>query len=224
MKKTIQLTVIDDEVFFRKGLVQTVDALHDMDVTKEVSTYKDLLKYLKESKHLPDVILIGLRVNKGIAEIRKIIQGYPDIKCIVLSADFSYVFIIQLLEIGVACWLSKSVTPSRLEKSTRTVVEKGHFYTEEVLDVIRAKVANKSRQPISHLKTDLSPREKDVLELICKQYTNPEIAQKLNISYRTVEGHRANLLRKLQCKNMAGLVAIAILRNLVQIDLSDFYG
>jgi DNA-binding CsgD family transcriptional regulator len=91
------------------------------------------------------------------------------------------------------------------------------------MDIVRDNLMNKKRPALPGFEVKISGREKDVLQLICEQYTNAEIADKLSISARTVEWHRTNLLQKLNCRNTAGLVALAIQQQLIQIDPSNFW-
>lgn len=130
--------------------------------------------------------------------------------------------ILALLEMGVVAWLPKTASLAEIENCLIEIIQKGFFYHETVLEVVREHMSKQPSKRLPKAETALSKREKVILQLICEQCTNTEIGKQLNISNRTVEWHRTNLLRKLHVRNTAGLVAVAIIRNLVQLDLSRF--
>ena len=109
-----------------------------------------------------------------------------------------------------------------MQKTIKEVAEKGYYYSEEVLRIIMEQIRSKEK-PKASFDVKLTAREKEVLQLICEQYTAQEIGKKLFISRRTVEGHRNNLLLKLNCRNIAGLVVFALQKELVKIDPSQFW-
>lgn len=225
MSKTIYLAIIDEEILFRKGIIQVLQETNNMELLYEVSKGKELINQLQESNSFsPDVILIGLRGEnkKEVEEVRKLSSKYPESKLITLCTGCNNALLARFLEIGVAAHMTKNATPQQIENGINMVVEKGFFYNERVLEVMRENMITHFPNKASSHKINLSEREKDVLKLICEQYTNTEIAQELNLSTRTVEWHRVNLLRKLKCRNTAGLVAIAVQQDLVQVDFSKF--
>lgn len=123
-----------------------------------------------------------------------------------------------MIKIGASSYLLKNASPAEMISTINQVFEKGFYYNETVFEII-------NRQNISNFKpksqyTDivLTVREREVLELICQQMSTTEIAEKLFISSRTVEGHRNNLLLKTEAKNVAGLVVFAIQNNIVLIE------
>ena len=102
--------------------------------------------------------------------------------------------------------------------STNTAHKKGFHYNTEVMAIIRENIISK-KKPKAVFSTELTNREKEVLQLICEQYTAPEIAEKLFISARIVDGYRNNLLSKLECKNVAGLAVFVLQNELLDIPL-----
>lgn len=222
--KVISLAILDHEIFFRKGLAQVFQGENDMELLGEAENETELLKQLQSSHQAPQVILKGIRGNskKELDSIRLLTQKIPESKVVTLSSDYSKALLVNLLETGVAAFLPRHASPQQVEHCIHSVVEKGFFYSERVLEVMREHLTDKSGQKSLGTKISLSDREKDVLKLICEQYTNAEIAEELNLSTRTVEWHRVNLMRKLNCKNTAGLVAVAVGRNLVEVDFSHF--
>ena len=111
-----------------------------------------------------------------------------------------------------------------MEQTIREVITKGFSYNDAVMSIIRENMVQKNRPKLkTPFHIHLTKREQEVLELICNQATTAEIAKKLFISARTVEGHRNNLLQKLGCRNTAGLVVFALQHQLVQIRPDSFF-
>lgn len=224
MSQTIRLAIADDEVLIRKGMSMLVQDFGDVTLLFEANNGQELVDQLAACDQLPDVVITDLKmpVMDGVKAARIIGEKYPDIRVIILSTYFSKAFVINMLEIGAAAYLPKNSTPDEVEKSIRGVMEKGFYYSDAVMDIVRDNLMRKKNPALPSFDVELSRREKEVLQLICEQYTNVEIAEKLFISTRTVEGHRNNLLQKLNCRNTAGLVALAIQQALIQIDPSQF--
>jgi DNA-binding NarL/FixJ family response regulator len=164
-----------------------------------------------------------MEVMDGIETAKNLAKLYPDIRIIILSSYFSKAFVINMLEIGASAYMPKNSTPDEVETTIRSVAEKGFYYSEAVMNIVRENLMSKKKPIMPGFEVKVSGREKDVLQLICEQYTNTEIAEKLFISARTVEWHRTNLLQKLNCRNTAGLVAFAIQQDIIQIDPSSFW-
>ena len=127
-----------------------------------------------------------------------------------------------MIELGAAAYLPKNTEPEIVEKTIREVQDKGFSYGDKIMEVIRENMLAKSK-PKAVFQEKLSNRESEILQLICEQYKTSEIAKKLYISPRTVDGHRNNLLMKLNCRNTAGLVVYAIQNQIVKVSPSKFW-
>ncbi|NOQ71832.1 MAG: response regulator [Crocinitomix sp.] len=218
--KTIKIAIADDEALFRNGMKLILNAYEDFNVEMEAENGVHLIEQLKMATELPDVLLLDLKMPEmnGV-EVAKIIQAeYSDIKIIVLSTHFSRAFVINMIELSAVAYLPKNSQPTEVAETIRAVHEKGFYYNNEVLTMIRENIISKTK-PKANFAFDLTTREKEILQLICEQYTAPEIAEKLFISPRTVDGHRNNLLSKLDCKNVAGLVVLALQYQIVDIPM-----
>jgi len=218
--KIIKVAIADDEALFRKGMKLILDSHSNLEVILEAENGKDLLDQLSQIQDFPDVLLLDLKMPEmnGI-EVAKVLQkDYPTIKTIVLSTHFSRAFIINMIELSAVAYLPKNSLPSEVVETIDAVFKNGFYYNSEVLAIIRENIISK-KKPKAQFSLDLTAREKEVLQLICEQYTATEIAERLFISPRTVDGHRNNLLLKLDCKNVAGLVVFALQHEIVNIPL-----
>lgn len=217
----INIAIADDEALFRRGMRLILEDYPDLKVTLEAEDGQDLLDKIKAATDPPDVLLLDLKmpVLSGIEAAEIIRREFPSIQIVVVSSHVSKPFILNMIELGAASYLGKNVAPDEVVSTIRAVRDKGFYYNQLVLEVIRDNVTGKHiPKPSSRFEVELTTREKEILQLICEQYTNPEIAERLYISSRTVEGHRNNLLSKLGCRNTAGLVVYAFQHGLVKAD------
>lgn len=222
----IHIAIAEDEALFRKGMIALLEGEEDLKVSFEAGDGQELLNKLKVVQPLPDVLLLDLKMPhlNGIDAARIIKEEYPALRIIVLSTYFSKAFIINMIELGAGAYLPKNSTPEQVIDSIREVAAKGFSYDLPVMEVIRDNMMNKTRPKVDlQVGFDITSREREILQLICEEYTTPEIADKLFISPRTVDGHRNNLLQKLGCRNVAGLVVFAIQHQLVTINPNTFW-
>lgn len=215
----MKIAIADDEVLFRKGVIRLFSDF-GASLAFEAANGQELLDQLAATETLPDVLLLDLNMPEvdGVAAAKIIQKDYPKLKVIVLSTYYSKAFILNMIELGAAAYLAKNASPKEMEETIREVMEKDFSYNQKVMEVIRENMVKKTRPKFRNsFGLTISEREKEVLQLICEELTTSEIAQKLFISPRTVDGHRNNLLQKLNCRNTAGLVIVAIQEDLVNV-------
>ena len=216
----IHLAIADDEALFRKGMISLLQDEQDMEIVLEASDGEDLLQQLQQAEKMPDVLLLDLNMPRlnGIETAKIIRSTYPELKIVVLSTYFSSAFVLKMIEIGAAAYLPKDSDPAEMRQTILDVLAKGFSYSRQVLEMLHQNLQQKSRPSLRiPFGIELTSREQEILQLICEECTTAEIAEKLYISPRTVDGHRNNLLEKLGCKNVAGLVVYAIQYELVHI-------
>lgn len=221
----INVALIDDENLFRKGLKLLLNDLEGISFVAEYSNGQEFIDALRTTKIKIDIIFLDLQmpILNGIETARILAKEFPEIRVIILSSHFSRGFVFNLLEIGAASYLVKNSNIDKVEKTIRQVHENGFYYDEKLQTIIHERWINKNIVSDLTFEIKVTKREKEILQLICEQYTNAEIAKKLFLSIRTVDGHRSNLLRKFNRKNTAGLVAFAIQKKIVTIDSSLFW-
>jgi DNA-binding NarL/FixJ family response regulator len=226
MSSKIKIVIADDEQLFRKGMRFLLEKTDEFEVIFEAEDGNELIDLLKTSEVVPDIILMDLKMPKlnGVEATKIVHKDYPDIKIIALTSYGGKSFIINMIDVGASSYLLKNTSPKDVVFTIKEVHEKGFFYNEKVMKMIHENLLSSSGKKIrSDLdKKLLSKREIEVLELICAEYTTNEIAEKLFISPRTVDGHRNNLLLKTGSKNVAGLVIYGIQKKLIELSSSDF--
>jgi len=208
---TITLGIADDHNLFREGIRMIVSGMQNITLALEAESGRDLLAQLKTTP--VDVLLLDIEMKdvNGMDVLRQLPVSGARPKVIVLSMYTEPRMMTHMLELGANGYLRKDTKREELEEAIRAVYSKG-MYLNEMLS--RSLVAGLKKGNRPHYGSELSPRELEVLKLICEEYTTQEISEKLFISDRTVEGHRKNLCMKLEVKNTAGLVKKAMLLNL----------
>ncbi|MFN0728340.1 response regulator [Polaribacter gochangensis] len=216
----IKIALADDEQLFREGISFLLQREKNFEVLFEAKNGQELIDAL-DVKNIPDVILMDLKmpILNGIETTKIIHKKYPSIKIIALTSYDGNSFITNMIDVGASSYLLKNTSPKVVVHTINQVFEKGFYYDEKVLKTIQGTIHSSSGKKIkSDLdKKLLSKRERQILELICAQFTTAEIAKKLFISKRTVEGHRNNLLQKTASKNVAGLVIYGIQKRLIEL-------
>jgi two-component system response regulator NreC len=215
----IRVAIADDQVLFRKGMMAIVNAFDGMQITIEADNGRILLDALAMTDTLPDVVLLDLSMPElnGVETTKLIHKNYPSLKIIILSVYGEDRFVTHLMDLGVNAYLFKNVEPLEVERAIRAVVETDFYFNEAFLSALKNRMLVKKPRRLltDDLPATLTAREIEVLNLICKQLTAPEIAERLSVSIRTVDGHRANLLEKTNARNTAGLVLFAIKNRLL---------
>ncbi|GEQ85769.1 DNA-binding response regulator [Patiriisocius marinistellae] len=221
MSTKITMVLADDEQLFRQGMRAILNRVEEFEILFDAADGKDLVDQLRVAETLPDIIITDLKMPElnGVEATKLIQKEFPNCKVIALTSYFSKPFVVNMISIGAVAYLAKNSSPTLMVKTIKEVAEKGFFYDEKVLQFIKDGLFNKGKATKSRFdKNHLSTRESEVLQLICQQLTTNEIAEKLFISPRTVEGHRNNLLLKTEAKNSAGLVVYAIENGIVNLD------
>lgn len=210
----IRIAIVDDQQLFRQGLAALINDVGELELVMEAETAKELLDKLKQTDALPDVLLMDMKLpDLNGAELNVILhKEFPAVKVIVVSMFDQERFIYRMIEAGACGYLAKNCDKQELITAITTTVKSGFYFNYSTMKAMRNAALYKSQsvRNINNIPIELTEREEEVLKLICIENTNAEIAEKLFLSIRTVDGHRNNLLAKTGCKNTAGLVVFAI--------------
>jgi DNA-binding NarL/FixJ family response regulator len=217
----IRIALIDDQNLFRQSLATLITSVPDFELFIEAENGNDFLEKLAAKQQAPDIALMDMQMPgmDGI-ELNTILhKQYPDIKIIVLSVHANERLIARMIEAGASGYLVKNCDKDELLTAIHTVAKSSFYINSDVLKAIQYSSTHKNKplKNVNSVAIELSAREKEVLELICREYSTAEIASKLFISMRTVDGHRNNLLAKSGCRNTAGLVVFALRHGLVEL-------
>ena len=217
----LKIAIVDDELLFIQGMKLILEQNESLEVTNTAKSGIELLGQWKSGEFEADIILLDLSMPEmdGIDTLMKLNEMNISVQVIILTSHYNDAMIIRLLDEGVAGFLAKNEDPQEVIKTIIKVGEKGFHINDHILQLIRNRrlIAKKNK-----LSEHLSAREIEILRLICEEHTNKEIAQKLFLSTRTIEGHRNRMLLKTQSKNTAGLVLYAVINNIIPIDNSKY--
>lgn len=208
----IKIGLAEDQLLFRKGLTAMLNDQSAFDVAIETSNGEELINRIKETGVVPDIVLLDLRmpVLNGIDTTKILKKEYPDLPVLILSAHNEERFIVHMVELGVNGYLDKNSEPEEVIRAIETIVKAGFYFNDSTIHAMRSGLSGGKAKVSLTDPAGLTNREQEVLQLICMEHTAPEIAEKLFLSVRTVEGHRNNLLLKTGARNIAGLVMYAV--------------
>lgn len=212
----IKVAIADDHKIFRKGVILSLRPYNNIKFVQEADNGQQLIDGLEKSK--PDVVLMDLRMplKDGIETTKYLTKSYPDIYVLALTMFEDERFVSHMMEIGANGYLLKSAEPQEIKRAIVEVSSKG-YYLNNFVNRILLKNSHAKHKIIPNLnnETTLTPRERDVIRYICMEFTAQEIAQKIDVSPRTVEAIKDRLMERFGAKNTAGLVFYAVKNNLI---------
>ncbi|WP_428328132.1 response regulator [Mucilaginibacter sp.] len=214
----IKLAIADDHKIFRNGLKATLEDCTDFDLVLEASNGKQLLAML--ATVTPDVILMDIKMPEmdGIQTTAQVKQLYGKIKVLALSMFNEDKYIVDMMKAGASGYLLKNAEPEEIINAVSTVFLKDYYFNEHLSITLIKQLAGNTPTGIgTQTLADFNEREIEVLRLVCKEYSNQEIADKICLSVRTVEGYRARLFEKTRSKNLVGLVIFAIKTGIINV-------
>ncbi len=206
----LNILVADDHTLFRKGTMMLLETFDEVDQIDDAKNGKEALQKLDEGHF--DLVLLDLEmpVMDGWETSKKIVSKFPKTKIVMISMHDSLQIISDLIEIGVHSYLLKNADPEEVHKAIISVRNNDFYYNQLVSTALRKKIQREGIEKKSvQNRGDVSPREVEILQLICQELTMKEIGEKLFLSEQTIQTHRKNLMRKTQAKNAVGLVKFA---------------
>lgn len=210
----ISLILVDDHQLFREGMQLLLSNLDYVNEVKLAANAHELFQLLEQ--RTPDIIFMDIDMPEtdGIEACRQVLKMYPGTNIIALSMYGEEDYYTRMIEAGAKGFILKNSGIDDVEASIKNVMAGKNYFSQEILSGLLNSI-NRKNQPQKN--TDLSERETEVLYQICKGLSNQEIADVLNISKRTVDKHRENILSKSGTKNTAGLVMFAIKNGVVEV-------
>jgi len=218
-KPGIHVLIVDDHLLFRMGIESILKKIPLVNTVTHAENGEEVLKLLKKKKC--DLIFMDIRmpVLDGIATTKKISIRFPDVPVVALTSVDDKANIIQMIDAGARGYLLKSAGIKEVKAAILKILEGSHYYADEVeknlFDRLIHKPVLDSKQSID----DVTDRLRAVLFLVCYEFTTKEIADKLMVSEKSIEGYRTKLMEITNSKNIAGLVMFAV-RNKITEDPS----
>ena len=216
MSELVHLAIVDDDEYFRKGLVSFVNAQKDFHVLIEASNGKELIKALEFKK--PQIVLLDLEmpVMNGYKTTSYLSKYHHDIKILILTSHDDNGTSHELIKSGANGFLQKSFDLYKLQEAIYAIHQHEYYFAGWCLkDILNSR--NTESKTIISPKITFSKRELEIIELISLEYTNKEISARLNLSTRTIDAHRDRILEKAKVRNTAGLVVFAAQCGIIKI-------
>ncbi len=216
---SIKLGVVDDHKLFRKGLISLIELVNkDYIILFEADNGFDLQNKINKN-NLPDIVLIDVNMPgmDGYASVEWLRGEHPGVKILVVSMIEKEEAIVRMLRLGVKGYLCKDVEPEELGEALCAIANKGFYYT----DFITGKLVHSLQNPREENQKakgidQMNDQERKFLKLACSELTYHEIADKMFLSPKTIDGYRNSLFEKLEVKSRVGLALFAVKHGLVQ--------
>ena len=212
----IKVAIADDHKIFRKGVILSMRSYSNIKFVLEADNGEELLAKIPEFE--PNVVLCDLKmpIKDGIDATKLITKNFPNIRVIILTMYEDERFVGHLMDCGAAGYLLKNTDPVEINKAIIDVMRTGFYLNPFVNKVLIKKNYSKQKfNPSLTSEVVLSEREKEVLTLVCMEFTAAEIAAKMDISARTVEAIKDRLMERFGVKNSVGLVFYAMKNSLI---------
>ena len=215
----IKVLITDDHQMFIDGIKALLVDSEEIHVVAMANNGEEALEKLKNQPIDVVIMDINMPVMNGIEATKQIKEKYPDVKILALTMYIEKELITEIVKAGATGYILKNTGKEELVNALTTIAKGEKFYSSDVaLKMMDAKTTLEYAEDLKdhkNLNINLTKREEEILKLIAQEYTTTQIAEKLFISFFTVETHRKNLIRKLNVKNVAGLVKFAIKNGLV---------
>lgn len=214
-KENLTIVLADDHKLFREGLKVLLSQFSFIKKIVEVENGQEFVDLVKEKKSFDIVFMdIEMPIMDGITATKEGLKHNPNLKIIALSMYGEEDYYTQMINAGAKGFMLKNSGIDDVEKAIKTIINGHNYFSPEILESL---IKSFGKQEEKEKTSRLTEREEEVLFLICKGFSNQEIADKLYLSKRTVDKHRENLLSKTQAKNTAGLVIYAVKNNIVEV-------
>src|SRR5579875_224089 len=210
----IRILLADDHWLVRASLSSLLDDFSGIAVVAEAGDGREALELI--ARHHPDLVLMDISMAglNGLEATRRIRKEHPQVRVIVLSMHTSEQYVLQALRAGAAGYVLKGSAPRELELAIESVARGEIFLSpaisKHVIDVYLSRAEDKTNSL-----EQLTPRQREILQLIAERNSSKQIAQLLDASVKTIESHRASLMERLDIHDVAGLVRYAIRHGLV---------
>jgi len=215
----IKILLAEDHTIVRKGIRSLLDSEHDIEVVGEAENGREAVE--KTAQLCPDIVLLDhtMPVLNGLEATRQIRRFYPAVKVLILTMHTNEEYIFQYLQAGAAGYLVKQSAPTDLVAAIHAVYQGQSFLSPAISKTV---IDEYLRQTVAHHSHDsddkLTPREREVLQLLAEGCSNRKIAEQLQLSIKTVGVHRLNLMEKLDIHDITELTKYAIRKGMIGIE------
>jgi DNA-binding NarL/FixJ family response regulator len=211
-----KMIIIEDHQLLREGLKTMISAFDNIEIVGEADDGLDAIRKIRKIQ--PDIILLDLSMPKmdGISIMKEVKSQFPDIKILVLTIHEVDHYVLEAFDSGADGYCIKNASRKELELAIKSVIDGQRYVSPGITSkILEGYMEGQKKLKEKSTWDTVTQREREILKLIAEGYLNKEIAEFLNISVKTVEKHRANIMKKLDLHNVASLTAYAIERGLI---------
>jgi DNA-binding NarL/FixJ family response regulator len=216
----ITVLLVDDHTIVRQGLRALLLSEGDISIVAEAQTGREAVELA--AQHNPRIVIMDLAMPRlnGAEATRQILKAVPSARVIVLSTYGDDEHVQQALSAGAAAYLLKQTAAEDVVQAIREVVNGNAYFSPAIAKRLREQTRQESNDAPTRPDVELTQREAEVLQLIAEGYANKQIAAELNLSVKTVEKHRQQVMQKLGIHNIAGLVRHAAAKGIIEARLA----
>jgi two-component system invasion response regulator UvrY len=211
------VVIVDDHKLFSSALAELIGRFDRYEVLYQVHSGRDLLDRFTSPRNIPDVVLLDINMPgmDGFETAARLREKYEDVKVLAVSMHNDEESVVRMIRAGARGYVLKDAQPDELRVALDTLCERGVYYSEMVTShLVNAITYDRTPEALAKEK-GLTPRELEFLRYACSELTYKEIADRMNLSIRTVDGHREALFDKLEVRSRVGLVLYAISNRIV---------
>ena len=215
---TVKILVADDHDIMRRGLKQLLTSRAGWEVCGEAKTGREAVALTEQLK--PDIVVMDISMPElnGLEAARRIHKSFPKIGILILTLHFSDQLVRDIVEAGARAYITKSDADRDLVSAVEALANHRTFFTSRAAEMLLNGFSNQNSvpNPEAHLRNRLTSREREIVQLLAEGKSSKEVASSLNISVKTAETHRANIMRKLQLHTVSELVRYAVRNQIVE--------
>ena len=210
----IRLVHADDHAVVRAGIRAMLEGLGGIEIVGQATNGREALALVEQ--HQPDVLLMDISMPEmnGLEATTRVVKEFPNVRVIIISMHNAEEYVWQALKAGATGYLLKDAEPSELDLAIKTVLNGKTYLTpsvsQEVVETYMQRLGNEA-----NVADVLTPRQREILQLIAEGQALKQIARLLNLSVKTVESHRTMLMNRLDIRDTAGLVRYAMRRGMI---------
>jgi DNA-binding NarL/FixJ family response regulator len=213
----MKILIVDDHELFRHGLISVLKKLDFVSKVKEAENGKEAIEELNKENDYEVVFMdINMPVMNGADATKVIKRNFASLKVIALTMYEDQKHVIEMIESGASGYIVKNTDSREIKTALLKVMNNELFFSKQISESLISSIVYKHRVQRNQFNDLISNREKEILCLICHEYTTKEIASSLFISEKTVDWHRLHLLQKTNSKNIAGLVIFAVKQGIIE--------